>query len=290
MLGVLALSCWSIYGVLVAANSVTPPFLAMAIVFTCATMVLVCLRLVRGQGLAGLFTIPLSTLALGATGLFGSNVLYVVALEAGGSPVAINVASLSWPVFLVVIVSATGILRATWLDGLAMAVGFGGVTLLALQRGPADVDWPVILAVAAALCWAVYSGLRTKVPAGPPDAMTCFVGVSGIACWILTLALEQPQTTMAEVTRLALVGLIPVGFANLAWDYGARHGDQLLLAGVSFLEPIASTALIAWILAKPVTMMDGAALALVLVAVLLSLLSERHRRTSASPPPAASAS
>ncbi len=289
MLGAAALCFWSFYGVLVAANSVTPPFRAMAIVFTCATLVLLGYRLVRGQGLASLFTIPLSTLALGFTGLFGSNVLYVLALQAGGSPVPVNVASLSWPVFMVVIVAFFGVSRATWLDGVAMAIGFAGVLLLALQRGPANIDWPVMLAIIGALTWALYSGLRTRVPAGPPDAMTCFVGVSAIACWALTLLFEQGEAPLDEVIRLAIVGVVPVGFANLAWDHGARHGDPVLLAGLSFLEPIASTALISVILSKPVSVLDGAALGLVLIAVLCSLMSERLRRTSASRPPAASA-
>lgn len=286
MLGATALFFWSFYGVLVAANSATPPFRAMAIVFTFATLVLLGFRLIRGHGIASLFTIPLSTLALGVTGLFGSNVLYVLALQAGGSPVPVNVASLSWPVFMVVIIAAFGVGRVIWLDAVAMAVGFSGVLLLALQRGPANIDWPVMLAILGALTWAVYSGLRTRVPAGPPDAMTCFVGVSGIMCWTLTLLFEHGSVPLDEAIRLAIVGIVPVGFANLAWDHGARHGDPVLLAGLSFLEPIASTALIAVILSKPVSLLDGAALALVLLAVLCSLMSERLRRKSATPQPA----
>jgi hypothetical protein len=57
-----------------------------------------------------------------------------------------------------------------------------------------------------------------------------------------------------------------VGLANFAWDLGARHGDPVLLAGLSFFEPLASTALIAVVLAKPVGWLDAAAGALILIA------------------------
>jgi drug/metabolite transporter (DMT)-like permease len=83
-----------------------------------------------------------------------------------------------------------------------------------------------------------------------------------------------------------LVGVLPVGIANLAWDVGARHGDPLLLAGLSFLEPVASTALIALILSQPVRLTDYAAMILVILAVACSILSERLRRKRSTPLPA----
>ncbi|MCB1377384.1 MAG: EamA family transporter [Alphaproteobacteria bacterium] len=288
--GLLALAGWSCYGVLVASNTATLPFRAVAIVFTAAAIALLGSRMARGQGMADLLRIPVSTLALGFVGLFGSNCLYVLALSLGGQPVPVNIASLSWPVFMVVIVSACGVARVTWLDIAAIIIGFAGVILLALQRGPMQLDWPVLLAIAAALCWAVYSGLRTRVPAGPGDAMTAFVSVSALACWGITMFTEQGPVPGDEFVRLALAGLIPVGFANLAWDYGARHGDPVLLAGFSFLEPVASTGLIAIVLAQPVGWREAAALLLVLAAVLCSLLSERLRRRYANRQPAGSPS
>lgn len=285
-LGALAIACWSCYGVLLAANHVTPPFTAMAIVFTCATAVLLLRRILLGQGITGAFYIPASTLVLGFTGLFGSNCLYVVALAMDGNPVSVNIASLSWPVFMVVLVAGFGVARATWLDAAAMVLGFAGVILLATQGSGIAIAWPVMLAVFGALSWAVYSAFRTRVPAGPADSMIGFVGLSAIACWTISLVFESGMPPVAEFIRLALVGIIPVGLANLAWDLGARNGDPVLLAGLSFLEPVASTALIAYLLSKPVSVTDIGALALVLIAVLLSIMSERLRRKRASPQPA----
>ena len=263
----------------------------MAIVFTAATTTLLVWRIIKGEGVGGLFPIPASTLALGFVGLFGSNVLYPVSLALGGNPVSVNIAALSWPVFMAGFVVLFGVARATWLDGFAMLVGFAGVILLATKGEGLALDWAVLPAFGGALCWAALSAFRTRVPAGPRDAMLHFVAVSGIACWLLVVTVEGLLLPpLDELIRLVLVGVLPVGLANYFWDIATRHGDPVLLAGLSFLEPVASTALIAVVLAKPVGVSDAGALALVLGAVLLSIMSERLRRRSASPPPAASPS
>jgi drug/metabolite transporter (DMT)-like permease len=108
--------------------------------------------------------------------------------------------------------------------------------------------------------------------------MLAFVATSGLACWAIAFASESGTPPGGEIMRLALVGIVPVGLANLAWDFGARHGDPVLLAGLSFMEPVLSTALIALILLKPVNLGDMGALGLVLMAVFSSIMSDRLRR------------
>ena len=290
-LGALAIAAWSSFGMLLASNHVTPPFLTISVVFTSATLTLLIWRLLRGQGLRGLLPIPLATLGLGFIGLFFSNALYPVSLSLGGAPVSVNIAALSWPVFMVIFVVGFRVARATWLDALAMLVGLVGVVLLATNGSGISIDWTVLPAFVGALCWAGYSALRTKVPAGPPDAMLLFVAVSGIVSWLITLIAEPGASApLDEVLRLVLVGILPVGLANLAWDFATRYGDPVLLAGMSFLEPVASTALIAIVLSKPVGFSDYAALLLILAAVACSIMSERLRRKWSSPQPVASPS
>ncbi len=286
-LGLFAILSWSCYGVLIAANGATPPFLSMAIVFSFATATLLLRRLVTGGGIRDAFAVPLPTLALGFVGLFGSNCFYVLALALGGNPVPVNIASLSWPALMVVFIVAFGVARATWLDGLAMVFGFAGMATLVSKGGGISFDLPVLVAILAATSWAIYSALRTRVPAGPGDSMIAFVAASGLACWAIALGFETFNAPAIEILRLAAVGILPVGLANLAWDFGARHGDPVLLAGLSFMEPLFSTALIAYVLSRPVGASDAMALALVLVAVLCSIMSERLRRRLASRPEAA---
>jgi drug/metabolite transporter (DMT)-like permease len=289
--GALAIAAWSGYGALLASNRLTPPFMSMAVVFTSAALTLLLWRIIKGQGLRGLFPMPASTLALGFLGLFGSNVLYPISLALGGAPVSVNIAALSWPVFMAVFIVLFRVAPATWLDGLAMAVGFAGVILLATKGAGLALDWAVLPAFIGALCWAALSALRTKVPAGPRDAMLHFVTVSAAACWLIVSFYEGWMTPPAdELMRLVVIGALPVGLANYLWDLATRYGDPVLLAGMSFLEPVASTALIAVLLSKPVTWSDAGALGLILVAVLCSIMSERLRRRSANPQPAVSPS
>lgn len=283
LFGAIAIAAWSCYGVLLASNKVTPPFMSMAVVFTCATVTLLVWRLGRGEGFAGLFPVPVPTLLLGFLGLFGSNCLYPISLALGGQPVQVNMASLSWPVFMAVFVVVFRVAKATWLDGLAMLIGFAGVVLLATKGGGLAIDWPVVPAFVGALCWAALSALRNKVPPGPRDVMLHFVAVSGLACWLIVILFEGfTLPSLNEFLRLAAIGILPVGLANYLWDRATRFGDPVLLAGMSFLEPVASTALIAIVLSQPVGWSDAAALALILLAVSFSVMSERLRRRHAS--------
>jgi drug/metabolite transporter (DMT)-like permease len=284
--GALAIVAWSCYGLLLASNTATRPFLSMAVVFTSATVTLLLWRFMRGEGLTGLFPIPAPTLALGFIGLFGSNVLYPTSLALGGNPVSVNIAALSWPVFMAGFVVTFGVARATWLDGLAMVIGFAGVVLLATKGEGLSLDWAVLPAFGGALCWAALSAFRTRVPPGPRDAIVHFVAASGVVCWLFVILFEGLMLPPSgELLRLMLVGMLPVGLANYFWDLATRHGDPVLLAGLSFLEPVLSTALIAVVLAIPVGFSDAGALALVLGAVVCSVMSERLRRNSTNRPP-----
>jgi drug/metabolite transporter (DMT)-like permease len=89
---------------------------------------------------------------------------------------------------------------------------------------------------------------------------------------------QRSDSAPTEAPFLFLIGSITVGFANLLWDIGARHGDPVLLAGLAFIEPVISTSLIVLLLGHAIGASDLMGLALILAAVGCSLLSERLRR------------
>lgn len=270
---------WSCYGVLVASVTETTPFLALAIIFTSACAALLIRRAVLRHGFADLLHVPASTLALGFLGLFGANCLYVVALRVGGAPVTVNIAAFTWPIFMVLIAVAFRLARATWLDGVALLLGFAGVVALTLKESGFEPSLGFFVAVLGSLCWALYSAFRKSVPPGPRDSMVVFTFASAAVAWAIAVATEDltPPPPL-ELLFLAIIGAVTVGIANLLWDHGALHGDSVLLAGLSFIEPVISTSLIAFFLSQPVGLGDGLGLALILTAVGCSLLSERLRR------------
>lgn len=284
LLGFIAILCWSSYGVAVAFASATPPYLALAIVFSAAALSLLTRRLILRKGFGDLLTIPARTLLLGIIGLFGSNAFYILALSTGADPVAVNILSFSWPILMVAIVVASGLARITSWDVLALLLGFAGVATTAMQGHLMGVHWGLGLALLAGLSWAVYSGLRKLVPAGPQDSMSAILTVCAVASWIVHFALGEPTAVDgSSLVVLLLVGIFPVGLANLLWDLGARHGDPVLLAGLAFIEPVAATALIALLLGKAVTVWHLLGLALILAAVGSSLAGERARRRISQP-------
>lgn len=279
LIGFLATLLWSCYGALVVATDATPPFLAMAIFFTAGAITLLGRRILRGQGIADLFRMPLSTLTLGFFGLWGNNALYVFAFTSGANPVSINILAFSWPVMMVAIVLVLGLARATAWDGLAMILGFAGVLAIAWQGNALSFHPGLIMALGGALLWAIYSAFRRVVPMGVPDAMTAFLIAGAIASWVFHFALSEPfQSSADDIAALAVVGILPVGLANLMWDYGARLGDPVLLAGLSFMEPVLSSAIIALVHDVPIRTVDIIGMLLVLVGIGCSMVSDRVRR------------
>lgn len=279
LIGFIATVLWSCYGALVVATDATPPFLAMAIFFTAGAITLLGRRIMRGQGVVDLLRMPLSTLALGFFGLWGNNALYVFAFTSGANPVSVNIVAFSWPLMMVGIVLVLGLARGTWWDALAMLLGFAGFVAIAWDGNAFAFHPGVLMALAGAVLWAMYSSLRRLVPVGAPDAMTAFLIVSALASWGCHLALgERFETSTDDVLALAVVGILPVGLANLMWDYGARLGDPVLLAGLSFVEPVLSSAIIAYVHGVPIRITDMAGMLLVLAGIGCSMASERIRR------------
>jgi drug/metabolite transporter (DMT)-like permease len=136
-----------------------------------------------------------------------------------------------------------------------------------------------IIAFLGCLGWAVYSGLRPLVPAGPQASMAMFTLIAGLATIPLHLAFGHPFVAPpCEVLAAFIMGAVPVGLANLLWDQGARDGDPVLLAGVAFVEPIVSTLLIVLILGKPYDEGDVVGLLLVIAGIGAAVLGERARR------------
>ncbi|MEZ5923965.1 MAG: DMT family transporter [Hyphomicrobiaceae bacterium] len=279
LIGFLATLGWACYGVLIVATDKTPSMLALAIFFSAAAITLVGRRLLLGHGVIDLLRIPAPTLALGFFGLFGNNLLFVLAFTSGANPVSVNIVAFSWPVMMVAIVLIVGLARATWWDALAMGLGTAGFIAISYDGSQLSLHPGLLLALAGALLWALYSALRRLVPDGVPDAMTAFVALSAVASWFGVLVMGEPlQSSLDDVLALVVVGILPVGLANLMWDYGTRLGDPVLLAGLSFLEPLLASSLVSFFHGIPFRAADMAGLVLILLGIGCSVASERLRR------------
>lgn len=191
--------------------------------------------------------IPLRTLALGVYGLFAYHFLLFIALR-HAPPVEANLVNYLWPLFIVVLspVVLPGVaLRLPHV--LAALLGFGGAAI-AIAGGrelSGTLAWGYLPALAAAFIWATYSLLTKRVAAFPTTAIGLFGLVSGVLSLLCHVALEpaahlQPR----DWALLAVLGLGPLGASFFLWDKALKLGDARHIGILSYITPLASTALL----------------------------------------------
>jgi drug/metabolite transporter (DMT)-like permease len=281
-LGLFAILLWSVWAPLMVAGDAMPAFLFLAVAFSAASVILLSRRVVLRRGIADLWRIPRSTLALGFVGLWGSNVIFGFALRLGAEPVGATIVAHTWPIMMVVVVLALGIARGTIWDAFALAFGFAGIVAVAIRDGAFTFHIGLALALVSGFLWAFYSGARTRVPPGPPDALTAFAIVAALASWLCHLAVGEPFAADPRDVLVAIaVGALPMGIANALWDIAMRRGDPVTIAALSFLEPVVATAIILVMLTQAPKPTDILGLALVLAGVGLSTLGQKLRRDTA---------
>ncbi|MES2192466.1 MAG: DMT family transporter [Pseudomonadota bacterium] len=217
--------------------------------------------------------IPPSTLALGVYGLFGFHFLLFIALRLA-PPVEANLVNYLWPLFMVVLAPLflKGV-RLRALHVVAALLGFAGAAVAILGAGSGNASaawsWGYLPALASAFIWASYSLLTQRVPSFSTAAVGLFGLVSGVLSLLCHRVLEpRVVLSMQDWLLIALMGLGPLGAAFFLWDKALKLGDARQIGILSYLTPLASTALLmvvsgrplSWSIAVAATMIIGAAL------------------------------
>jgi drug/metabolite transporter (DMT)-like permease len=222
--------------------------------------------------LARQWKVPPRTLALGIYGLFGYHFLLFIALRVA-PPVQANLVNYLWPLFIVV-------LAPLFLPGmqlktahvLAALAGFSGAAIAILGGGSASGawSWGYLPALAAAFMWASYSLWTRRVPAFPTSAIGLFGLVSGALSLACHFALE-PRVELGgrDLLLIALMGLGPLGAAFFLWDKALKGGDARHIGILSYLTPLASTALLVVVTGRPFTASIALAAALIIGAAVV---------------------
>jgi drug/metabolite transporter (DMT)-like permease len=143
--------------------------------------------------------------------------------------------------------------RWSFFAGLAMAAA--GAALAPLRLGEYSTEallenlianpLPYALALAGAIVWALYSVLsRRWGAAAEGGAVPLFMLAAGAV--LATLSLAFPHTaawTGRVAAELAFMAVFPVMIAYTFWDRAMRQGNVTLVAALSYLAPLLSTAL-----------------------------------------------
>ncbi|MDZ4240475.1 MAG: DMT family transporter [Hydrogenophaga sp.] len=218
--------------------------------------------------------IPARTLALGVYGLFAYHFLLFIALR-HAPPVEANLVNYLWPLLIVVLapVVLPGVaLRLPHV--LAALLGFGGaaIAMVGGRELSGTLAWGYLPALAAAFIWATYSLLTKRVAAFPTTAIGLFGLVSGVLSLLCHVVLEPPASLQArDWALLAVLGLGPLGASFFLWDKALKLGDARHIGILSYITPLASTALLLLVSGRPFSWSIAISTAMIISAAVMGM-------------------
>ncbi|RDD93466.1 DMT family transporter [Acidovorax sp. BoFeN1] len=218
--------------------------------------------------------IPLRTLALGVYGLFAYHFLLFIALR-HAPPVEANLVNYLWPLLIVVlapVVLPDVALRLPHV--LAALLGFGGaaIAMVGGRELSGTLAWGYLPALAAAFIWATYSLLTKRVAAFPTTAIGLFGLVSGVLSLLCHVVLEPAASLQArDWALLAVLGLGPLGASFFLWDKALKLGDARHIGILSYITPLASTALLLLVSGRPFSWSIAISTAMIISAAVLGM-------------------
>ncbi len=276
LLALAAIALWATLAAFGTALSHVPPFLLAGLALMIGSVMSWPLVLRNRQAWA----VPARTLALGIYGLFGFHFLLFIALR-HAPPVEANLVNYLWPLFMVVL--APVLLPGMSLRPLHVAaalLGFAGaaIAILGAARGAGNAGtaaghaqyWGFVPAIGSAFIWSSYSLWTRRVPAFPTSA----IGLFGLASGALALAchaLLEPSIVLSsrDWLLIALCGIGPLGAAFFLWDMALKRGDARQIGILSYITPLASTALLLLVTGRPLSWTIALAALLIISAAVM---------------------
>ena len=240
-----AIVLWASLAALATSLSNIPPFLLTGIGLVIGSLISLPLS---GFKLTA-WKVPAKTLTVGVYGLFGYHLMLFIALQTAPA-VEANLVNYLWPLLIVVLAPLfTRSLKLGARNIIAAIAGFTGAAIAISSAGagagPLGFEIGYLFAFAAAVIWATYSLLTTKLPTFPTSAIGLFGLVSGFLAIAAHFVLEDPAVISAsDWVLLVILGLGPLGGAFYFWDAALKIGDPRRIGLLAFLTPLLSTTLL----------------------------------------------
>ncbi|TAG27816.1 MAG: DMT family transporter [Burkholderiales bacterium] len=283
LLALAAIALWALLAWLGISLSHVPPFLLTGIALVVGSLIALPLSWQGGRLNLSSWKMPWSSLALGVYGLFGFHFLLFIALR-HAPPVQANLVNYLWPLGIVVMAPLflPGV-KLTSVHLLAACMGFAGACIAILGGRQADATagfaWGYIPAAGSAFIWASYSLMTKRLALQGKGFATAAIGLFGLVSGLLSLlchALLEPRVALSgqDLLLLAAMGLGPLGAAFYLWDAALKRGDARQIGILSYITPLASTALLLIVTGQPLSWSIGLAAAMIVGAAVLGTRSK----------------
>jgi len=184
--------------------------------------------------------------ALNVGALFGCHLLYFIAIR-NAPVVEVNLIAYTWPLLIVVFSALAPGEKLKWYHAVGVVLGVAGAFIV-ISKGQINllssgVQLGHIIAIPYAIMWAGFSVLIRKYGYVPSDIVSGFCFACAALSGVAHFAIEPTIWALSSSQWLAVLGLglLPMGLAFYAWDFGMKHGDRLILGVSSYAAPLLST-------------------------------------------------
>jgi len=247
LVGSTAVLMWGFLALFTTLTGDVPPFLLISLAFSISSTLVVCKWIVRRENFIRYLKQPPGAWLLGVTGLFGYHFFYFMALRTA-PPVDAGLIAYLWPLMIVLFSAMLPGEKLRWWHVAGAIAGLAGAALLVtdghgLSGFKSEFIAGYMMAVVCAVTWSLYSILNRRYRQVPTDTVGGFCAVTAGLAAVAHLLFEKtvwPADTGQWLAVFAL-GLLPVGSAFFAWDYGTKHGNIQALGALAYAAPLIST-------------------------------------------------
>lgn len=244
LVGFAAIITWAFLAFLSTAAGPVPPFQLAAMTFFLGGAVGAASLAFRPGAIKSLRQ-PWQVWLLGVAGLCIYHCAYFFAIQSA-PPVEVSLIAYLWPLLIVVFASFLPGERLKVHHVVGVMLGLIGAVAIITRGGTIGLAGGLLpghlLALFCAFVWAGYSVLSRRFGQVPVDVVAGYCLITACVTFLLHLGLEEtawPQTGSQWAAILAL-GLIPLGAAFYAWDWGCKHGDIMVIGALSYSAPLLS--------------------------------------------------
>ena len=280
LLALAAIALWALLAWLGIALAHVPPFLLTGVGLLVGSLIALPLSWKNGKLDLSSWKMLWPHLLLGIYGLFGFHFLLFIALR-HAPPVQANLVNYLWPLGMVVLAPLfLPSAKLTVMHLLAACMGFAGACIAILgshaDGASALFAWGYLPAAGSAFIWASYSLLSKRLALQGKSFATSAIGMFGLASGLLSLlchAFLESRVSLSsqDVMLLIALGLGPLGAAFYLWDAALKRGDAQQIGILSYITPLASTALLLLVTGQPLSWSIALAAALIVGAAALGM-------------------